>query len=286
MDYSEMSNQSKLLLLASIIGTFLAIYSIVDSNKNYTSLPDDVVAIVNDKIIPTEKYQIVLELIANDKRNDLTKEDKKMALDRIIEEELLVQYAYQNGFLEADDLLRKSIVRSVVDSIVEQAIAVMPKEKDLRLFFSENSSFFTIDEQFRIVIFSSKNEDDIKKAKRIWEESYDTKLLFSSIGTVGKMDLPSGFISKMRLGNLIGPLLRELVLSLRVGETSPVIKTIYGYSIITLIDKKNQNTPEFEIIKDVVIQEYRRRQREDILDDLLNTLKKQSDLSINERLID
>jgi len=286
MDYSEMSNQSKLLLLASIIGTFLAIYSIVDSNKNYTSLPDDVVAMVNDKIIPTEKYQIVLELIANDKRNDLTKEDKKMALDRIIEEELLVQYAYQNGFLEVDDLLRKNIVRSVVDSIVEQAIAVIPEEKDLRLFFSENRSFFTIDEQFRIVIFSSKNEDDIKKAKRIWEESYDTKLLFSSIGTVGKMDLPSGFISKMRLGNLIGPLLRELVLSLRVGETSRVIKTIYGYSIITLIDKKNQNTPEFEIIKDVVIQEYRRRQREDILDDLLNTLKKQSDLSINERLID
>ena len=99
-------------------------------------------------------------------------------------------------------------------------------------------------------------------------------------------DYISGFISKMRLGNLIGPLLRELVLSLRVGETSRVIKTIYGYSIITLIDKKNQNTPEFEIIKDVVIQEYRRRQREDILDDLLNTLKKQSDLSINERLID
>ena len=66
-----MSNQSKLLLLASIIGTFLAIYSIVDNNKNYTSLPNDVVAMVNDKIIPTEKYQIVLELIANDKRSDL-----------------------------------------------------------------------------------------------------------------------------------------------------------------------------------------------------------------------
>ena len=118
-----MSNQSKLLLLASIIGTFLAIYSIVDNNKNFSSLPNDVIAIVNDKIIPSERYRTVIQLIENDKRDDLTEADRKMALDRIIEEELLVQYAYQNGFLEADDLLRKSIVRSVVDSIVEQSVS-------------------------------------------------------------------------------------------------------------------------------------------------------------------
>ena len=85
-----MSNQSKLLLLASIIGTFLAIYSIVDSNKNFSSLPNNVIAIVNDKIIPSERYRTVIQLIENDKRDDLTEADRKMALDRIIEEELLV----------------------------------------------------------------------------------------------------------------------------------------------------------------------------------------------------
>ena len=65
-----MSNQSKLLLLASIIGTLLAIYSIMDSNKNYSSLPDNVAAVVNDKIIPSERYQTVIQLIENDKRDD------------------------------------------------------------------------------------------------------------------------------------------------------------------------------------------------------------------------
>ena len=124
-----MSNQSKLLLLASIIGTFLAIYSIMETNKNFSSLPDNIIATVNDKIIPSDKYQTVINLIQNDKRDELTKADREMALDRIIEEELLVQYAYKNGFLEADDLLRKSIVRSVVDSIVEQALSVVPREK-------------------------------------------------------------------------------------------------------------------------------------------------------------
>lgn len=276
-----MSNQSKLLLLASIIGTLLAIYSIMDSNKNYSSLPDNVAAVVNDKIIPSERYQTVIQLIKNDKRGDLTDIDRKMALERIIEEELLVQYAYQNGFLEADDLLRKSIVRSVVDSIAEQSISVIPNEKTLRDFYQDNLPLFTIDEQFRIVILSSQNGSDINAGKIIWQDSYDIPLLMNEIGSIKKLEISSDFISKYRLGTLIGPLLRDVVLSLKLGETSEPLETIYGYSIVTLIDKKGRVIPDFKEINEIVLQEYKRRQRETILNDLLSDLKRQSDININ-----
>ena len=276
-----MSNQSKLLLLASIIGTLLAIYSIMDSNKNYSSLPDNVAVVVNDKIIPSERYQTVIQLIKNDKRDDLTDIDRKMALERIIEEELLVQYAYQNGFLEADDLLRKSIVRSVVDSIAEQSISVIPNEKTLRDFYQDNLPLFTIDEQFRIVILSSQNGSDINAGKIIWQDSYDIPLLMNEIRSIKKLDISSDFISKYRLGTLIGPLLRDVVLSLKLGETSEPLETIYGYSIVTLIDKKGRVIPDFKEINEIVLQEYKRRQRETILNDLLSDLKRQSDININ-----
>ena len=276
-----MSNQSKLLLLASIIGTLLAIYSIMDSNKNYSSLPDNVAAVVNDKIIPSERYQTVIQLIKNDKRDDLTDIDRKMALERIIEEELLVQYAYQNGFLEADDLLRKSIVRSVVDSIAEQSISVIPNEKTLRDFYQDNLPLFTIDEQFRIVILSSQNGSDINAGKIIWQDSYNIPLLMNEIGSIKKLEISSDFISKYRLGTLIGPLLRDVVLSLKLGETSEPLETIYGYSIVTLIDKKGRVIPDFKEINEIVLQEYKRRQRETILNDLLSDLKRQSDININ-----
>ena len=276
-----MSNQSKLLLLASIIGTLLAIYSIMDSNKNYSSLPDNVAAVVNDKIIPSERYQTVIQLIKNDKRDDLTDNDRNMALERIIEEELLVQYAYQNGFLEADDLLRKSIVRSVVDSIAEQSISVIPNEKTLRDFYQDNLPLFTIDEQFRIVILSSQNGSDINAGKIIWQDSYDIPLLMNEIRSIKKLDISSDFISKYRLGTLIGPLLRDVVLSLKLGETSEPLETIYGYSIVTLIDKKGRVIPDFKEINEIVLQEYKRQQRETILNDLLSDLKRQSDININ-----
>ena len=277
-----MSNQSKLLLLASIIGTFLAIYSIMETNKNFSSLPDNIIATVNDKIIPSDKYQTVINLIQNDKRDELTKADREMALDRIIEEELLVQYAYKNGFLEADDLLRKSIVRSVVDSIVEQALSVVPAEQDLLRFYEVNRQTFAIDEKYRVVILSSQNRSDIDEGKVIWQSNYDLTLLRQTFKRIDRLDIPTGFISKIRLGTLIGPLLRDKVLSLQVGETSQTLKTIYGYSIVTLVDKKDRVIPEFKEISEIVLQEYKRQQREEILEELLKDLKRQSDIKINE----
>ena len=277
-----MSNQSKLLLLASIIGTFLAIYSIVETNKNFSSLPDNIIATVNDKIIPSDKYQTIINLIQNDKRDELTKADREMALDRIIEEELLVQYAYKNGFLEADDLLRKSIVRSVVDSIVEQALSVVPAEQDLLKFYETNRQTFAIDEKYRVVILSSKNQSDIDEGKVIWQSNYDLMLLRQTFKRINRLDIPTGFISKIRLGTLVGPLLRDKVLSLQVGETSETLKTIYGYSIVTLVDKKDRVIPEFKEISEIVLQEYKRQQREEILEELLKDLKRQSDIKINE----
>ena len=277
-----MSNQSKLLLLASIIGTFLAIYSIMETNKNFSSLPDNIIATVNDKIIPSDKYQTIINLIQNDKRDELTKADREMALDRIIEEELLVQYAYKNGFLEADDLLRKSIVRSVVDSIVEQALSVVPAEQDLINFYEANRQTFAIDEKYRVVILSSQNRSDIDEGKVIWQSNYDLTLLRQTFKSIDRLDIPTGFISKIRLGTLIGPLLRDKVLSLQVGETSETLKTIYGYSIVTLVDKKDRVIPEFKEISEIVLQEYKRQQREEILEELLKDLKRQSDIKINE----
>ena len=277
-----MSNQSKLLLLASIIGTFLAIYSIMETNKNFSSLPDNIIATVNDKIIPSDKYQTVINLIQNDKRDELTKADREMALDRIIEEELLVQYAYKNGFLEADDLLRKSIVRSVVDSIVEQALSVVPAKQDLLKFYEANRQTFAIDDKYRVVILSSQNRSDIDEGKVIWQSNYDLTLLRQTFKRIDRLDIPTGFISKIRLGTLIGPLLRDKVLSLQVGETSQTLKTIYRYSIVTLVDKKDRVIPEFKEISEIVLQEYKRQQREEILEELLKDLKRQSDIKINE----
>ena len=52
----------------------------------------------------------------------------------------------------------------------------------------------------------------------------------------------------------------------------------------SLIDKKEKQVFEFEDIKEIVIQEYRRRSRDEILSSLLKDLTLRADIKINSNL--
>ena len=279
-----MSLQSKLLLFSSLLGAIIAIGSIIESNENYNELPDHIAATVNGVVIDQQKLNTAISLIASDRREAITEKDERLALDRIIEEELLVQHAFENGFINVDDNIRKTIVRSVVDSIVEQSNTLIPDDNTLKEFYENHQAIFSIDEQVRIIIFNSENIDDAKRAKIIWDDQKDEASVFNNIDSISKWDLPNGYIPIMTLPRLIGPNLSTMVKELQISEVSAPIKTAPGYSIVVLIDKKEKQVFEFEDIKEIVIQEYRRRSRDEILSSLLKDLTLRADIKINSNL--
>ena len=189
-----MSLQSKLLLFSSLLGAIIAIGSIIESNENYNELPDHIAATVNGVVIDQQKLNTAISLIASDRREAITEKDERLALDRIIEEELLVQHAFENGFINVDDNIRKTIVRSVVDSIVEQSNTLIPDDNTLKEFYENHQAIFSIDEQVRIIIFNSENIDDAKRAKIIWDDQKDEASVFNNIDSISKWDLPNGYI--------------------------------------------------------------------------------------------
>ena len=225
-----------------------------------------------------------ISLIASDRREAITEKDERLALDRIIEEELLVQHAFENGFINVDDNIRKTIVRSVVDSIVEQSNTLIPDDNTLKEFYENHQAIFSIDEQVRIIIFNSENIDDANKAKIIWDDQKDEASVFNNIDSISKWDLPNGYIPIMTLPRLIGPNLATIAKELQISEVSVPIKPAPGYSIVALIDKKEKQVFEFEDIKEIVIQEYRRRSRDEILSSLLKDLTLRADIKINSNL--
>ena len=198
-----MSLQSKLLLFSSLLGAIIAIGSIIESNENYNELPDNIAATVNGVVIDQQKLNTAISLIASDRREAITEKDERLALDRIIEEELLVQHAFENGFINVDDNIRKTIVRSVVDSIVEQSNTLIPDDNTLKEFYENHQAIFSIDEQVRIIIFNSENIDDAKRAKIIWDDQKDEASVFNNIDSISKWDLPNGYIPIMTLPRLI-----------------------------------------------------------------------------------
>lgn len=279
-----MSNQSKLLLISMFLGTVIAIISIIETNNDYINLPDDVIATVNDVIIEREKLDTVINLIGGDKRGGYTDKDQILALERIIEEELLVQYAYKNGFLSADDNIRKTIIRSVIDTIVEQTISIMPEKETLQEFYKSHQEIFTTSEQVKIVILNINNLDDANAIKKIWVETNNETLILNTIDNITKSNTPNGYIPIFTLPRLIGPKLAKTIDMLKLNEISLPIETSSGYSLAILKDRKAKQTPSYEEVKEAVLQEYRRRSRDELMSTLLDELKQKAEIRKNKNL--
>ena len=279
-----MSNQSKLLLISMFLGTVIAIISIIETNNDYTNLPDDVIATVNDVIIEREKLDTVINLIGGDKRDGYTDKDQILALERIIEEELLVQYAYKNGFLSADDNIRKTIIRSVIETIVEQTISIMPEKETLQEFYKSHQEIFATSEQVKIVILNINNLNNANAIKKIWVETNNETLILNTIDNITKSNTPNGYIPIFTLPRLIGPKLAKTIDMLKLNEISLPIETSSGYSLAILKDRKAKQTPSYEEVKEAVLQEYRRRSRDELMSTLLDELKQKAEIRKNKNL--
>jgi hypothetical protein len=83
---------------------------------------------------------------------------------------------------------------------------------------------------------------------------------------------------------LIGPKLAKVVDRLELYSISKPIENYSDYSVVILKDRKNKKTPDYKNIKQTVLQEYKRRMREDILSNLVADLEKKAEIRINTDL--
>ena len=115
------TNQRSLTLLicGSILGILVAI------SDPYVSVTDDttVVAWVNDTAIGKAQYNQALALYSQEKRSTASAQDRTLVLDRLIEEELLVQKAISDGALRNNLSVRQRTLQTMLDSIQSDVVA-------------------------------------------------------------------------------------------------------------------------------------------------------------------
>ena len=145
MRTNEKADRRGLWLLAagSVIGVLLGVATAFHkSGSDASAPPDGVIALVNGKSIPEEEYTRAVSLLASDTRTEITDADRAYALNRLIEEELLIQRGIAIGLVDSDYAVRKAITQAMLASIVAESISAQPSEDALRAFYMENSSLF------------------------------------------------------------------------------------------------------------------------------------------------
>ena len=126
---------SILCLSAFILSSGFSLFEFVAQKKYALNMPKDVAALVNGNEIKKIDYLTAITLIAEDKRDQMNTVDYKLVIDRLIEEELLFQYALKEDVLY-DANITQLVISNMLSSIVSDITSDDYSEAQIEAFFN------------------------------------------------------------------------------------------------------------------------------------------------------
>lgn len=249
-------------------------------------LPAGNIAQVGDTLIPAGRYEILLDDLRADKRNSLSDEDRRFALERLIDEELLIQRGVELGFTRDAAPVRKAIAAAVIAQVVAEASTTVPDDTVLRDFYASTQSFFSTPSRFRVRWWTldqqqqaaaRRGADDQPKP----ESEAEAARLFEQYGYEAVDELPDALLPANKLRDYLGPVLLEKVIATGPGKFSQPVHADRALHIFHVLEYEPAATPAFDSIRDIVAREYMYRAGDKALREYLGWLRERTPIVIN-----
>lgn len=267
------STTDYLLIAAAALALGAAMWSALGVSETVASY-GDAIAVVDGVPIPRTVYETAIEGLASAKRNPLTDEERREALERIIDEELLLRRAMKLGLPEADPPSRKALVNAMLQMSVADAAKLEPRDEALRQFYAERPKLIAPQPLLtvRAVSFGNTNVDGIVKFKAALEGG--KPFAASLAGTGGEaVLLPNGPVVPAKVAEYAGASVRDAALGLTAGQTSAALSIGRRVVFVHLIERFEAPPPPFEAVKAIVADEWRKRATEKAFEDYLKSLR-------------
>ena len=273
-----------LLALGAAAGLSLAAFGLLEPKP---FLDSHAAAQVNRTVIKQDTYQRLLSALAADKRSELTDADRIKVLNRLVDEELLVQRGVELGFLQLNSSVRNSMIQAVTTSVITGNELHFPTEQELQLFFQQNSDLFTQPPRLQLqqIHFSGSDRmahDRADKALKMLNEGAAFEEVNKTLGDPVDFEIPDLLLPVRKLREYVGPALLETALSMKPGDFSAPIPVQGDLTIIRLTDRIAATVPALSGIRRQVETEYQRKAAEKSFHDYLKWLRSRADISIRE----
>ncbi len=258
-----------LLIAAAALGLGAAMWSALGVSQTVTKY-DDAIAVVDGVAIPRTVYETAISGLASAKRNPLSDEERREALDRIIDEELLLRRAMKLGLPESDPPSRKALVNAMLQLSIADAAKLEPTDEELGKFYAERPKLIAPQPLITVRAVSFDSAD----AQRIanFKAALDAGKTFASAGGEAVL-LPSGPIIPAKVAEYAGASIRDAALGLTPGKTSGPIEIGRRVVFVHLVDRVEAPPPPLEEVKAVVADEWRKRATEKAFEDYLKGLR-------------
>jgi parvulin-like peptidyl-prolyl isomerase len=281
-----------LLALGAAAGIAAAGYGILRSD-DAAALPEGAVATVNGAAISADTYARLVAGFESDTRETASPEMRARILDRLIEEELLVQRGLELGLAESDRRVRADIVQAMVRAAIAEAESAEPSERELRAFYEEERDAFTTPGRLRIAQLFVRVKDAADDAPaRVRAEQARAQLaaggelaaVRAALGDAELSSAPDALLPPAKLREYVGPSVLRVALEAELGVWSAPVRSGAGYHVISVVEREPAHTPPLDEIREQVRNEWVRRGGDRALRRYLDELRSDAEVRVAETL--
>jgi parvulin-like peptidyl-prolyl isomerase len=244
----------------------------------------DVVARVNGSAIRAAELERALARLGEEKREPLDAAERARVLERMIEEELLVQRGVEIGLVSSDRAVRAALVSALIDSIVADADSSQPDESELREFHARNAGYFARPARLHVQqIFFRAGPEALERAARArarLEAGEDFARVREREGDVDLAGLPDAPLPPAKLRDYLGPGLASAAEALEPGAIAGPLTSPAGVHLLRLVAALPGVAPPFDSVRAQVEAELRRRAGDRALREYLDELRESAEIAL------
>ena len=275
------NNINYLFVFALIIGVLLVSQELFQSKSpNQYLRQQNAVALVNDMTISEDQFIKYISTLGIDVVDENDEELLEIVLEKMIEEELLLQKGIELELHKFDIQIRKAIIQQVIDSVLLQNEEEVT-EKELREYYENNKNKYQLSKLIHldIIFLNSQREEDIN-------------LLFEAISTIGFAEtkkqfhqelffsIPDRLISIKDCIQLLGTNICKEIFELNLNDISNPIKYENG-SLVIRIRNTNRDIVDndlFNRLYDKILFDFKNSEDDKYFKDYIQYLKENATL--------
>ena len=289
MQVGRFITSRRLRIAGGALGLGLALSGAFASGRPWNRWPTGVVARVNGRPILETQVTEALRRIRVDGDARAIDPTKAEVIERLIDEEILVQRAAEMGLIASDRNVSKVLVRAAIDAAVREARSQKPTEREIRTFFDANRAVFAPPRRIRVRCLAFGADDGSGATWQRAEEAaagiaagHEVSLVAENSSAGEGICAPEVLQPEAALRRQIGPTLAQAALALSPGSVSTPIRTPGGIYVVQLAGEEAPVAPPFDTVRERVRTEWQRRQGDEALRSLLDRLRARATIILGE----
>ncbi len=259
--------------------------------KPERAIPRTAVAVVNGVPILKSDYEAALRVVAQTQQRAPTLADKRAALQRLVDDELLIEHGIALGMVRADQPTRDALLSAVFTAERAPGQAQTPTEAELERFYGTIRSQLkrpgSLHVRQLLIRFAGRRDEPAARARaaqavrrlRAGEPFERVRAELASPNQQDVIDQPLPFdVLSRRLGTIA----TQAVLRLEPGQVSDVLGSGTLLRVIQLVAKQPAEIPTLEQARAQVLARYREQVADQVFTARLATLRKQARISATD----